>query len=133
MLGANLGSAINPVFEGTRRDDPTSYRLPVGNLLNRLVGALLVAPFLSAIATTFLTWQPDMAKMTATFHVAFNVALALVFIGLLDPLAWLLVKRVPARDKATDPSAPNISTMARSSFPRSRSRTRRARRCASAT
>ncbi|MFI2901507.1 Na/Pi cotransporter family protein, partial [Klebsiella aerogenes] len=36
VLGANLGSAINPVFEGARRDDPASYRLPVGNLINRM-------------------------------------------------------------------------------------------------
>ena len=36
--GANLGSAINPVFEGGQRDNPASYRLPVGNLINRLVG-----------------------------------------------------------------------------------------------
>src|ERR1700753_2954833 len=43
VLGAHLGSAINPVFEGARRDDPASYRLPVGNLINRLVGILLVA------------------------------------------------------------------------------------------
>jgi phosphate:Na+ symporter len=31
VLGANLGSAINPVLEGARRGDPMSYRLPVGN------------------------------------------------------------------------------------------------------
>ncbi len=31
VLGANLGSAINPVFEGTKRTDRTSYRLPLGN------------------------------------------------------------------------------------------------------
>src|SRR5204863_3275395 len=46
VLGANLGSAINPLFEGARRDNPASYRLPVGNLINRLIGVLLVAPFL---------------------------------------------------------------------------------------
>ena len=46
VLGANLGSAINPVLEGARRDNPASYRLPLGNLINRLVGVLLVAPFL---------------------------------------------------------------------------------------
>src|SRR6478672_5466455 len=44
VLGANLGSAINPLFEGVRRDNPASYRLPLGNLVNRLVGILLVAP-----------------------------------------------------------------------------------------
>ena len=32
VLGANLGSAINPVFEGAKRDNPASYRLPLGNL-----------------------------------------------------------------------------------------------------
>ena len=42
VLGANLGSAINPLVEGARRDNPASYRLPLGNLVNRLVGILLV-------------------------------------------------------------------------------------------
>jgi phosphate:Na+ symporter len=37
---------------------------------------------------------------------AFNIGLALVFIGLLDPLAWLLVKVFPARKSAADPAAP---------------------------
>src|SRR5436305_2154748 len=50
VLAANLGSAINPVFEGARRDNPASYRLPLGNLVNRVVGILLVAPFLRPIS-----------------------------------------------------------------------------------
>ena len=33
VLGANLGSAINPIVEGARRDNPASYRLPLGNLV----------------------------------------------------------------------------------------------------
>jgi phosphate:Na+ symporter len=106
VLGANLGSAINPVLEGGRRGDAASYRLPVGNLLNRLVGVVLVAPFLRPIAEGLVALQPDMAKMAAAFHVAFNLVLALVFIGLLDPLAWLLVKIFPARKRSTDPRAP---------------------------
>jgi phosphate:Na+ symporter len=106
VLGANLGSAINPILEGVHRDNPMTYRLPVGNLLNRIVGVALVAPFLGPIADAIGALQPDLAKMTAAFHVAFNVALALVFIGLLDPLAWLLEKAFPARRQAVDPSAP---------------------------
>jgi phosphate:Na+ symporter len=106
VLGANVGSAINPVLEGGRRGDAASYRLPVGNLLNRLVGVVLVVPFLHPIAAGLVTLQPDMAKMIAGFHVAFNVAMALVFIGLLDPLASLLEKALPARKQSTDPHAP---------------------------
>ena len=106
VLGANLGSAINPVIESTRRGDPASYRLPVGNLLNRLVGVVLVAPFLHPIAHALQSFQPDMAKMTAAFHMAFNIAMAAIFIGLLDPLAWLLEKVFPARKQAGDAAAP---------------------------
>jgi phosphate:Na+ symporter len=106
VLGANLGSAINPVFEGARRDNPASYRLPIGNLVNRLIGVLLVAPFLRPIADLLQTWQPDLAKMTAEFHTLFNVATAIVFIGLLDSMAGLLKKLLPNRIRETDPSRP---------------------------
>jgi phosphate:Na+ symporter len=106
VLGANLGSAINPLFEGTRRGDPASYRLPVGNLLNRLAGIILVAPFLHPLADTFRSFQPDVAKMTAEFHMAFNVVLTLLFVGLLGPLAALLVRVFPARKDTADPAAP---------------------------
>ncbi len=106
VLGANLGSAINPVFEGGRRGDLASYRLPVGNLVNRLVGIFLVIAFLPQITDVLRDFQPDMAKMTAQFHVAFNVALALVFMALLGPLAWLLTKLLPDNPKADDVSAP---------------------------
>jgi phosphate:Na+ symporter len=106
VLGANLGSAINPVFEGARRDNPASYRLPVGNLVNRLIGVVMVAPFLGPIARLLQSWQPDLAKMTAGFHIAFNVVTALIFIGLLDGMARLLRELFPNRVQATDPSRP---------------------------
>jgi len=106
VLGANLGSAINPLFEGARRGDPMSYRLPVGNLVNRIVGILLVAPFLGPLTGYAMALQPDLAKMAAEFHIAFNVLTALIFIGLLDPLARLLEKAFPKRAATADPNAP---------------------------
>jgi phosphate:Na+ symporter len=106
VLGANLGSAINPIFEGARRDDPGSYRLPVGNLINRLVGIVLVAPFLRPIADLLQWWQPDLARATAEFHIAFNVATAVLFIGLLDGMARLLSGLLPKRVLETGASVP---------------------------
>jgi phosphate:Na+ symporter len=106
VVGANLGSAINPVFEAAHRGNPATYRLPIGNLLNRMAGVVIVLPLLSPIARYFHAIQPDMAKMTAEFHIAFNVALAVLFIGLLDPLAWLLVRTFPEPVRASDPFAP---------------------------
>jgi phosphate:Na+ symporter len=106
VLGANLGSAINPIFEGARRDNPASYRLPLGNLVNRLIGVLLVVPFLHPIADHLQSWQPDAAKATALFHIAFNVATAALFIGLLDGMARLLKTLLPKRVEEADPSRP---------------------------
>ena len=106
VLGANLGSAINPLLEAGVRGDPASRRLPVGNMLNRLVGVLIALPFLQPIARELAALQPDAAKMTAEFHMLFNVALALLFIGLLDPVAWLLVRLLPEKKLSADASAP---------------------------
>jgi phosphate:Na+ symporter len=106
VIGANLGSAINPIFEGARRDNLASYRLPLGNFINRLAGVLLVLPFLRPVTEAFQAWQPDLAKMTAEFHVAFNAATAILFIGLLDGLAQLLTKLLPDRAQEADPARP---------------------------
>ncbi len=106
VLGANLGSAINPLIEAGIRGDPASRRVPLGNLLNRCVGVLFVLPFLQPIARELGTLQPDAAKMTAEFHLLFNVALAAIFIGPLDAVAWLLIRILPERKQPDDPSVP---------------------------
>jgi phosphate:Na+ symporter len=106
VLGANLGSAINPIVEGSKPDNPANLRLPVGNLLNRIIGVLITLPFLPDIAGTLERLQPDPSRMTADFHLAFNVVLALLFIGPLDLVAWLLVRMFPEQKRVADPSAP---------------------------
>ena len=106
VLGANFGSAINPLIETGIRGDPASRRLPVGNLLNRLIGVLIALPLLPPIARELSAFQPDAAKRTAEFHLLFNVALAAIFIGLLDPIAALLVRVLPERKQTADASVP---------------------------
>jgi phosphate:Na+ symporter len=106
VLGANLGSAINPLIEAGNRGDPASRRLPVGNMINRLAGVLIALPFLHPIARELGAWQPDAAKLVAEFHMLFNVVLAAIFIGPLDLLAQLLVRVLPERKQPDDASAP---------------------------
>jgi phosphate:Na+ symporter len=106
VLGANLGSAINPLLEGGTRGDPASRRLPLGNLLNRLVGIVIALPFLPVLARELTALQPDAGKMTAEFHMLFNVVLAAIFIVPLDAMAWLLIRILPERKLPADPSLP---------------------------
>src|ERR1700683_2044693 len=118
VLGANLGSAINPLIEGGGRRGTARRRLPLGNLFNRLVGVLIALPFLPFLARELPALQPDAAKMTAEFHMAFNVVLAIVFIVPLDAIAALLVRVLPERKLPTDPSLPRYLDEAALETPR---------------
>jgi phosphate:Na+ symporter len=106
ILGANLGSAINPLIEGSQSDNPASRRLPLGNLLNRLIGCALVLPFLHPIAALLQQIEPNPSRMAADFHTAFNVALAVVFILPLNALAALLTRLLPDRPRNSDLATP---------------------------
>jgi phosphate:Na+ symporter len=105
-LGANLGGAINPLLEGSQSGNPASRRLPLGNLINRLVGCALVLPFIHPMADALSRFEPNASRMTADFHTLFNLALALLFIFLLGPMASLLTRLLPERPKSNDLSAP---------------------------
>jgi phosphate:Na+ symporter len=106
ILGANLGSAINPLVEGSQGDNPASRRLPLGNLLNRLVGCVLLLPFLQPIARLLSEVEPSPSRMAADFHTALNLALAIAFIFPLSRVAALLERFLPDRAKHSDPSTP---------------------------
>ncbi|MGD0640200.1 MAG: Na/Pi cotransporter family protein [Roseiarcus sp.] len=106
VLGANLGSAINPMLEGSGSADPTVRRVPLGNLVNRIVGVALAFALLPAVSRWMVTIEPDNARLVADFHTAFNLALALIFLPVLKPFANLVRRLIPARVDPTDPARP---------------------------
>jgi phosphate:Na+ symporter len=105
VLGANLGSAVNPLLEGSRAN-LAGRRLPIGNMLSRVGGVVLVLPFLQPIAELFSRFDLNPARTAADFHTVFNVALAVLFVFVLDGVARLLVWLLPESAKQPDPSVP---------------------------
>src|SRR3954468_8314268 len=106
VLGANLGTAINPLIESGVSGDPAAKRLPIGNLINRIVGCAIGLAALSWIGPKLVVIQPDPGRAVAGFHTAFNIILALLFFPILTPFAKLLMKLLPARVDPADPSRP---------------------------
>jgi phosphate:Na+ symporter len=106
VLGANLGSAINPLLEGGGLGNPIARRLPLGNLINRAFGCALVLPFLQPAVELLGKLDANPVRLVADFHTLFNVALAAIFIVPLPAFARLLQWLLPPPAAPSDPSDP---------------------------
>lgn len=105
VLGANLGSALNPFLEAMG-GDPAKIRVPVGNLVTRVVGCIVALPLIDPILSAITLIDPNPARLAANFHTIFNVALAALFILPLPWIARLLVRLFPEKLQASDPGVP---------------------------
>ena len=103
VLGANLGGALPPLFHAST---PEARRLPLGNLLVRLVGVLLVVPWLTSIAHLWQRMLPDDARLAVNFHLLFNLALAAVFLLNVKRTAAVLMRLLPDPPRPSDPGRP---------------------------
>jgi phosphate:Na+ symporter len=104
VLGANLGTAINPLVEGPG-GDPAAKRLPIGNLIGRILGVAATINFLGPISHIMTSIEPTSARAVADFHTLFNLGVAAISLPLLGPYASLLRRWLPENDPA-DPARP---------------------------
>jgi phosphate:Na+ symporter len=90
VLGANLGSGLLAVML-TAKVSMAERRLPIGNLLFKAVGAVGAIPLLPQAHVWLQQASGEVHQQVVLFHLAFNVVLAGVFIGLTGLAAqWLL-------------------------------------------
>src|SRR5439155_567080 len=83
----NLGGALPALVDASTS---AARRLPLGNLLVRTVGVVLALPFLPAITRALELAAPAPGRLVVNFHLAFNLALAAVFLGSVRGLAAVL-------------------------------------------
>ena len=80
-------------------------RLSIGNLAFRAIGCIAVRPFAHPIAEALWGLNREPAAAVVNFHIAFNLMLAVVFVGLLDPAARILTWAMPDRPKKAEDAA----------------------------
>ena len=81
VLGANLGSGLLALI-ATSGSSPQVRRLPLGNLIFKLCGALIAVPLLPYAHVLLQQEIATIHQQVVVFHLAFNIVLALLFIGL---------------------------------------------------
>ena len=80
VLGANIGSGVLAML-ATANASPQVRRLPLGNLIFKTLGVLLFIGLLPQIHVLLQQLVPTVHQQVVLFHLAFNVSLAVVFIG----------------------------------------------------
>ncbi len=105
VLGANVGGTIAPLIS-TLRDNPDAMRIPLGNMLIRIVGVCALIPFIQFIMPYMDKIETDHAKQLVDFHTIFNICLAMIFLPFTGVLSKLLKKALPDRPVSDDPGNP---------------------------
>ncbi|HEY2187224.1 MAG TPA: Na/Pi cotransporter family protein [Caldimonas sp.] len=80
VLGANVGSGILAII-ATANASPQVKRLPLGNLIFKLGGALLFMFLLPEAHVLLQQLVNTVHQQVVLFHLAFNIVLAVLFIG----------------------------------------------------
>ena len=80
VLGANIGSGVLAML-ATASATPQVRRLPLGNLVFKSAGTLLFVAFLPQVHVLLQQLAPSVHQQVVMFHLGFNVALAVLFIG----------------------------------------------------
>jgi phosphate:Na+ symporter len=95
VLGANIGGTFIPLLS-VARAGPVSKRAPVGNILMRLSGAVLVLPFLGECAALLAQLTDDPARIVVDAHLAFNLGVAVICLPFVRPLSSVCDRLFPA-------------------------------------
>jgi len=105
VLGANLGSGLLAVLT-TLKAEPLVRRVPLGNLLFKVIGVLIALPLLSYLPGWLAWLSAEPKSMVVNLHLAFNLALALIFLQLTGSVARVVERWLPAPPAETLPGTP---------------------------
>ncbi|MDN5863575.1 MAG: Na/Pi cotransporter family protein, partial [Salinisphaera sp.] len=105
VLGANVGSGIIPLVLSLS-DSPAARRIPLGNLLFRVAGALLLLPLVDLVTPYLALIETDSARQIANFHTLFNLALAACSLPLIGLMTRLTERMFPDASADGDPGRP---------------------------
>ena len=119
-LGANIGSGLVAVLT-TAKSSTEVRQVTIGNMLFKIMGVAIVAPFLGLWATYVMPMIDGKGQNIVLFHLAFNIFNSLCFIGLTQTVARWVTALLPKpeasstsllRPRHLDPSALSTPSLA---------------------
>lgn len=105
VIGANLGSGMLAMLTSSGQN-AAGRRVVVGSLIFKLIGSLIVLPFVD-YAPTLVGWlSSEPAQAVVNFHVIYNLIRCLVFLAFTEPMARLCVRLMTEKPEADTSARP---------------------------
>ena len=119
VLGANLGSGLLAVLT-TLSANIETRQVPLGNLIFKVLGIAIAAPFIGQWLRYLGPVMGDTATVVVMFHLTFNIIVGVLFIGITQVVGKWVERMLPVPVKTTvagrqrhlDPSALATPTLA---------------------
>ncbi|MEZ2738033.1 Na/Pi cotransporter family protein [Comamonas jiangduensis] len=106
VIGANLGSGLLAVLT-TLKANVQTRQVPLGNLMFKMVGVVLMIPLIGPWHTYMRAVAPDVGTLVVLFHLAFNTVVAMVCILLTGRIAFIVEKILPVQVASPSTSRPH--------------------------
>ncbi len=100
VLGANLGSGLLAVLT-TFKANIETRQVPLGNLIFKVLGVAAAAPLIGLWLRYMPKFMGDPATVVVMFHLTFNLAVGVVFIGLTHWVGGWVARMLPKPVKST--------------------------------
>lgn len=101
VVGANIGSGILALLNSGKAS-VESKQVALGSLLFKLMGAVVVLPFIGIFAHQLDKLTVSSADLVILFHVFYNVVRCLLLLPLTEKMARLCERWIPAATKETE-------------------------------
>jgi phosphate:Na+ symporter len=105
VIGANIGGALAP-YMAQSGADVAARRVPLANLVTRTIVGVALLPFLNQAVDWLTLVDASATRLPVNFHTAFNALASLIFLPLVDVVAWACRRLLPDKPVPDDPGKP---------------------------
>ncbi|SQC32973.1 sodium-dependent inorganic phosphate (Pi) transporter [Kluyvera cryocrescens] len=113
VIGANLGSGLLAMLNNSAAN-ASARRVALGSLLFKLVGSLLILPFVHVLATTLQKLPLPESELVIYFHVFYNLIRCVAMVPFAEPMARLckrLIRDEPELDGHLKPKHLDVTAL----------------------
>ena len=114
LLDALIGAMFAIISYSSRAANAAARRVALGSLLFKLVGSLIILPFVHLLAETMGKLPLPKAELVIYFHVFYNLVRCLVMLPFVDPMARFcktIIRDEPELDTQLRPKHLDVSAL----------------------